>query len=243
MCVCPANLIVKTIAGIALLTSCSQPANAVLIGSGFSIEQLDFDYFGGAFQEDSTWGRYTVDPVVLFNNTGISSGYINMNIDAIGWAIQNLYVDSADRKGLITSYFDLGLDLPSEVASLNVSVDFSSDPTVLFSNNQFSNVNVGKTFWATGGVGDPLTMIEEPFAAGSVVFDPAGQTEVLASQSIEPNVQCATNQCFPMSIANSLQFLENTHPRDFIVPNDHVVGLRGDNSLVGQLDTLSNRNV
>lgn len=47
-------------------------------------------------------------------------------------------------------------------------------------------------------------------------------------------------QCFPMAIANSLQYLENRNAF-FSVPHDHVPGLYGDDSLVGQLDLYAGR--
>ena len=57
------------------------------------------------------------------------------------------------------------------------------------------------------------------------------------------NVEAALNQCAPMSIANSLQFLEETFGIN--VPNDHVQGEggRGGDSLVEALDIAMNRNV
>ncbi|MBI4145937.1 hypothetical protein HY489_01215 [Candidatus Woesearchaeota archaeon] len=55
------------------------------------------------------------------------------------------------------------------------------------------------------------------------------------------NVQAAKNQCVSMSVANSLQFLENNYGVQ--IPNKHVAGLKGDNSLVGQLDTEMGRQV
>jgi len=55
------------------------------------------------------------------------------------------------------------------------------------------------------------------------------------------NVQCAKNQCAPMGVANSLQYLENRHSSFFNVPHEHVMGLYGDDSLVGRLDSYMGR--
>lgn len=60
-------------------------------------------------------------------------------------------------------------------------------------------------------------------------------------QNGHPNVQAADNQCAPAAVANSLQFLENTTP--LTVPHDHKKGIKGDDSLVGQLDTDTDRGV
>ncbi len=55
------------------------------------------------------------------------------------------------------------------------------------------------------------------------------------------NVETGRNQCFPMSMANSLHYLENRH--ELPIPNDHTAGEPGDDSLVTALDQASNRSV
>src|SRR3989344_77121 len=61
------------------------------------------------------------------------------------------------------------------------------------------------------------------------------------SQPNQVNLKAAQNQCVPMSVANSLQYLENSYGLQ--IPNNHAAGLKGDNTLVGQLDTEMNRTV
>jgi hypothetical protein len=61
-----------------------------------------------------------------------------------------------------------------------------------------------------------------------------------------PNIEAAKNQCFPASVANSLQYLRNRY--GLAVPHEHKPGLRpsaspGDSSLVGQIDEAMNRQV
>jgi hypothetical protein len=48
-------------------------------------------------------------------------------------------------------------------------------------------------------------------------------------------------QCGPMAVSNNLQWLENAYGLN--VPHPHRMGLRGDGSLVGELDRLMNRAV
>lgn len=234
---------VKTAAVLASMIVWSQIASAAPVSSGFMLEQQDFDYFGGTSQGNSTWGRFTVAPITLSGSTGLTSGYVNMHVEGLGWAVQNLYVNATDGFGPITTSFDFGLIAPSNVGSLNVFVDYSATPDFMSSPGTFvPNVPVGANVWTAQGAGDmDPTSIGAPFATSAIPFIPAGFTQVLVSQADATNVQCATNQCFPMSIANSLQFLENRHPTKFVVPSNHVIGLKGDASLVGQLDTLSNR--
>lgn len=229
---------------VATLATVPSPARAVSINDGYTLQQLEFDYFGGASQANSTWGRFTVDPTVLAGAAGISSGYVNMHVDGVGWAVQNLYIDANDGFGAITTGFDLALPSPVRVSSASVSVDFAPAPSLNSTPGAFTaNVPVGTEVWTAAGAGDANpTAIGIPDAPGSIPFLNTGLTTVLATQKNPPNVQCATNQCFPMSIANSLSFLEGQDPTGFDLPNDHEAGLKGDDSLVGTLDTLANRN-
>jgi uncharacterized protein (TIGR03437 family) len=56
------------------------------------------------------------------------------------------------------------------------------------------------------------------------------------------NVAAQDSQCAPMSYANSLAYLAAINT-NFKLPHMHVPGIKGDNSLVGQLDTAMNRTV
>ena len=60
-------------------------------------------------------------------------------------------------------------------------------------------------------------------------------------QSDHPNEEAANNQCAPMAVANSLQFLKNT--QSLALPHAHKMGLKGDDSLVGKLDETYQRPV
>ena len=55
------------------------------------------------------------------------------------------------------------------------------------------------------------------------------------------NIETALNQCVSMAIANSLQYLKDSFGIN--IPHDHIEGLRGDATLVGQLDDGMNREV
>ncbi|HID31413.1 MAG TPA: PKD domain-containing protein, partial [Desulfobacterales bacterium] len=55
-------------------------------------------------------------------------------------------------------------------------------------------------------------------------------------------IQAACNQCAPAAVANSLQYLENTFPK-IKIPHENKKGLKGDDTLVGQLDTAMGRQV
>src|SRR5690606_35609005 len=55
-----------------------------------------------------------------------------------------------------------------------------------------------------------------------------------------PNIEQAVNQCGPASIANSLQWLENTHP-GLAFPDPHVEGQNDNTSMVGKIDQSAMR--
>jgi hypothetical protein len=219
------------------------PAFAAAVTAGFEIEQLDFDFLGGVSQPSSTWGSFRVDPAALAAATLIPRGFVNVHVDGVGWVVQNLPVDPADGYGPITTWFDLGLASPMTVASLNVFVDYVAAPDVFSVPGAFQpNVPVGAALYDAQGYGDlAVTEVGRPLPPGALAFDADKKTEVLAEQAALPNIQTQFNQCFPMSIANSLQFLEDQHPGVFNVPHDHKPGGLGDNSLVGQLDAASGR--
>jgi len=211
-------------------------AATVLPGQGVDFEQVDF-LFDEATVYDSDWGRVSADPVALFNSTGISSGYLNIYTDA-GRVVQNLPVNLCDGSKPIAAYFTLGLTAPQDVSLLNAYVEFTSSPQLTFTDGPRSDFSVGVAGWNAEGAGDShTTEIGEAPPANLVDFIPGGETTKYTQPN--QNVQAATNQCFPMAFANSLQYLEEQFGLN--VPHNHVPGLRGDNTLVGQLDLYANR--
>ena len=217
------------------LTHCS--GTTVISGQGVDFEQVDF-VFTNITQENSDWGRLNVDPVLLSSSTGISKGYLNVFTDA-GWVIQNLPIDFSDGLAAVTTYFGFGLCEPKDITTLWAHVEFSPCPEIHFFDGARSNFAVGVALWNAEGFGTSHTSaIGAAPPPNMVQFNPRGRTET-HTQPNAVNVQTAMNQCFPMSIANSLQYLKDRFGLN--VPHDHKPGLKGDNTLVGQLDTESNR--
>jgi hypothetical protein len=217
----------------------------VLPGQGVVFDQVDFT-FSEATLLDSDWGRISAEADALFGATGMSRGYLNVFTDA-GWVVDNLLVD-VEGANPVAAYLTLGLAQPEDVSVLSAHVEFSSSPLFAFADGPRSEFLVGAAEWNAQGAGDePVTEIG-PAPPPRVIPGPsiAGLAGPLADeveclQSDAENVEAATNQCVPMSVANSLQFLENS--TGITVPHDHVLGLRGDDSLVGQLDETMNRSV
>jgi hypothetical protein len=223
----PAGIIKGSFGGIEL-----EP-NEVII-----FDQVDF-LFPLATELDSDWGRVTVDPVKLYDDTGEPSGYVNIYTD-VGWVVANLAIDLVDGIEPVTTYFTLYLGGHQEIdiTVLSARVHFSLNPLETFGDGTHNDFLVGVWEWNAEGFGDgDVTSIgPPPPPISSIPGSPPDEKHVLPNPA---NVQTAKRQCFPMGIANSLQYLEDTY--NVPVPHDHKKGLKGDNSLVGQLDTAANR--
>jgi hypothetical protein len=219
------------------LTGSAQAVTVEPSDNAVKIDQVDF-LFPTATQIDSAWGRLEATASNLQTATGLSSGYLNVFTDQ-GWVVQNLWVDNADPFSGVVYYFDIA----SGGATVSAYVDFSSASTAAFNDStpDRRSFSVGSVGWNAQGAGAmEVVSVGAPPPAGGIMFAPAGAgAGVRVSQPEISNVQTAMNQCFPMSIANSLEYLEDRF--GLPVPNDHVPGIKGDNSLVGQLDSKVDR--
>jgi hypothetical protein len=186
---------------------------------------------------DSNWGRVTVYPDILAECTGMTSGYLNIYTDAAGWVVANLLIDLAHGSEPVSAYFTLFYGDPEDVDTLTAHVEFCVEPLETFYDGSHE-FNVGDWEYNAQGAGDgDITEVgNPPPPIGYDMMSPPNESWVLPNPV---NVQAAHDQCFPMSIANSLQFLEETYGLE--IPDDHVLGVRGDGTLVGWLDELANR--
>lgn len=211
-------------------------------GSGAVIvEQIDFR--GGP---DSGVGEITIVRSLANSATGLDYGYINITNATGEWVVRNLPIlpISYDLPS-ITTRFDLGVPNGVDVSSINLYIDYSPTPTDSFPGGSTTNFPVSPVNFAAGGVGNDLLdhYLPGPDLSG-VIFNLLGLISLPVLQETGPNVQTARNQCAPMAVANSLQFLENT--KGLNVPHDHKIGLRNDmpnDSLVGQLEEKMDRGV
>ena len=212
----------------------------VLPGQGVDFKQVDF-LFPDVTHLDSDWGRVSANPSLLNSATGISKGFLNVFTDA-GWIVQNLPIDMSDGVSPVVAYFSLGLNNPDvsfDVNSLSARVRYSRFPKTDFADGTRCNYPIDGAEWNAEGFGNcPTTSIGAAPPPNMVNFDAKGQTFKHTQPNLV-NVQTAFNQCFPMSIANSLQFLEDRF--GIVVPHDHKPGLKGDCTLVGQLDSEAGR--
>ena len=207
--------------------------------TGITFSQVDF-VFTNANVPNSDWGRIEVDVAEFTANQGLNEGYLNIYTDG-GWVVQNLLIDNVSGMDNITTYFNLSVQVGTNVTSLSAYLEFTADPLVTFGDGPRSNYDVDTVYYNAEGAGTLQTTVI-PIPMPPVVFDPAGETYDLTKPNYEgENEQTADCQCFPMSIANSLQYLKNRY--GLPVPHNHVKGLKGDNSLVGKLDSACNRGV
>jgi hypothetical protein len=156
----------------------------------------------------------------------------------------------------LTVYFDLGAASFGQAQSaVNAKVLFTSEPlantwelqTMVGSapDSRFAVSSVMVN--AQGDLGNDVpnkivSDISPPPPGGYPPFDPGSQIQqpdVWKTLPLAANVEAANNQCVPMGSANALQYLENAML--FNIPHPHVPGLRGDGTLVGQLDLLMDR--
>ncbi len=206
--------------------------------SGVKVSQISFT-FDSANVPNSSWGELDVDQATVLGNAGLTSGYLNLYTD-LGWVVQNLYITASDGHPSISTYLQLTCqDDITNIESISCYLSVDPSPQTTFGDGPRTVLQVSTVEYNAEGAGDLYaTFIGLPPDPGGVTFLPSGPTEI-HTQPNASNVQCAANQCFPMSIANSVQYLENRY--GLPVPNYHGPGLKGDSTLVGQLDSLSNR--
>ena len=208
---------------------------------GVTISQVDF-LFDNATQYNSEWGSIEVDVNALLADQGAERLYLNAVVGG-EWAIQNLIIDSA-LADFIKTYFGLRIPPGTDIYELPVDIQITLEPLIEILEGPLFLYPVGSRGFNAEGVsidGESNDIIPTIMPPGW--FDPIGETYEWVWKNLPgENVQAACNQCVPMSVANSLQWLENTYP-SITIDDPHVPGLRGDTSLVGQLGEAMERAV
>ena len=204
-----------------------------------TFSQVDF-VFTKANVPNSDWGRIEVDVAESTANQGLNEGYLNIYTDG-GWVVQNMLIDDVSRMDNVAMYFDLGVPVGTDVTSLSAYLEFTADPLVTFGDGPRSNYDVDTVYYNAEGFGfSTTTTISTPMPL--LVFNPTGETYLFIKPNKKgENQETANNQCAPMAIANSLQYLKNRY--GLPVPHVHKKGLKGDKSLVGKLDSACKRGV
>ncbi len=208
---------------------------------GVTINQIDFLY-DNATQYNSEWGGIEVDVNTLLADQGADRLYLNAVVDG-EWAIQNLIIDSL-LADFIKTYFGLRIPPGTNITELPIDIQITLAPLTDILGGTPVLYPIGARGFNAEGVsidGESNDIIPTIMPPG--LFDPIGETYEWVWKNLPgENVQAACNQCVPMSVANSLQWLENTYP-SITIDQPHVPGLRGDTSLVGQLGEAMERAV
>lgn len=223
------------------------------LNSGHGIRIYQINYLSESPQTNSNTGLLDIDLIALRSATNMEQGYINMLVGD-SWKVRNLKIkkESEYPYSHITTPFNLGVEMGTDVSELNASISISAIPLKEFSSTGLASYTVESIDYMIGGIPDhPFVAPPSPPKLEDVLFGNPTKLEntLFGSPPItdatvqldHPNIEAAVNQCMPASIANSLQYLEDT--TDLEIPHRHRMGLKGDDSLVGQLDTHTDRTV
>jgi hypothetical protein len=233
-------------------------ARATQLFSGFAINQLDV-----RSAANGQFGEFVLDRM---SQPPGSTGFVNVRNSTGDWLVRNLPLTNSSTSDYdkISARLDLEVADGTFAAGASYHVDLLPSPVLNVGGLPSLNpapVTFGRSQFAVGGVpsGSVWTSLDEisDYLRGPtntvldtlLPFIPFDDQRKF--QPGHPNEQAANNQCAPMAVANSLQFLENTTPLD--IPEPHQIGLRfdapndGDDptdpSLVGELERLMNRDV
>lgn len=232
-----------------LFASSVATAASVAVGPGQGVMFYQLTYPGVAGATDVATGRVEVDLNQLRLASGMETGYLNV-ATAAGWVVRNLPLptEASYPYHRIGTSFALGVSNGSAVRSGMAAMQLSDQPVANFAEPPSTPVDVVPREMALGGIPDSalqgpplppdLTGVSFSLASAAAAAQAGGETR-LAIQADHPNLEAARNQCMPMAIANSLQFLKNK--KGLVLPHAHQAGLKGDNTLVGQLDTATDR--
>ena len=145
----------------------------------------------------------------------------------------------------LATTFDLGIAEGNDIETLNAGLLYSDQPlqdTPTLTVSEYPVVSRRQHVCSMTPEGGEGTSHGDPAPpnVNDVLFEELAETYAV-TQLDHPNLEAAVNQCNPMSFANGLKFLENT--TGLSLPHDHGIGLRGDETLVGQISESMERDV
>lgn len=212
-------------------------------GDGLMFSQIDLAYTGIS-QSNSSYGLAAVDINTLTTNAGISSGYLNIETSA-GWVVRNMPIGLSSGYPGISSIFDIGVSAGTDISSLGVIADFSSTPTVSFTGGVSTLFGVGNVSYNAEGKGALRTDLPTNSVDASVINFQLGGLVSSTWQPGHPSIEQDTGQCGPASVANSLQWIEDTYKNTFGInitqPHNAGLGDNNDGTLVSELDIAMGR--
>lgn len=212
---------------------------------GVIFKQLDFPEDSEPLL-NSNVGLFELNLIQLRLNTALPAGFINISSDG-DWLVKNMPVQSVSSYPYshLSTRFDLGVQNGTDVSMLDAIITYSDELLLSPPSSTPNQFSVNSESVVQGGLTDAVLgsqagMSSREVPSLSSVTYPDTTNNRTSFQWDHPNIEAAQNQCLPASVANSLQFLENT--TDLKVPHPNTMGLKGDNTLVGQLDQWMQRN-
>jgi len=210
---------------------------------GLKFSYVYFNTIDQQFGVAPGWGHLEVDIDELTSHFQMNEGYLNVYTNN-GWVIANMYINKVEGMEELSTYFQLGgiMGKPGE-STFSAHIDLDDSPEETFGEGDITYYTLESKYYNSEGLGleARIDLSEPPIAYEYIPFEPYTWDFTKPLRRGE-NVQAARNQCAPMGIANSLQYLENTYS-SISVPHNHVAGQDGDSSLVGQLDEDMARSV
>jgi len=231
-------LMIATTLATAFSAASNETSKQTALADLLTFGQVDF-LFTEETQKDSHWGYLSIKVKEFLQQHQAEEGYLNIFTDA-GWIIQNQFLNIVENQDELSMFFNLGVEPGEDIQLLSIHLELLSEPVRYFKDGPRTEYNVETVPYNAGGLSDKSLSI--PDYIKELEFIPTGSTYDYTKENLNANenIQCAKNQCGPMGVANSLQYLENRNIF-FSVPHDHVIGLYGDDSLVGQLDEYMGR--
>lgn len=233
----------RTLAVFAWFHATALFAQVIPLGPEHGISLHQLNYPGLQNGAHTATGAIDIDLLRLRQSTGLESGYFNL-ATATGWVVRNIPIPSeaAYPYARLSRHFRLEVNAGTALTTLQASANLSRDPLDSYTATPSTAYPVAAREIVIGGVGDTPNTSAPPVPAAPLPgTEPTAvlPADKLIVQLDHPNLEAALNQCMPMSVANSLQYLKNR--TGLPVPHEHKAGLRGDDSLVGQLDTAMDR--
>lgn len=210
---------------------------------GISVSQLDFPENSPVVMNSSV-GLFEVNLLQLRLSTGIPTGYINVVSGGV-WVVRNLQVFPEEDYPYprIATRFDIGVPAGNAVAQLSADVLYSEEVMFAAVTGTTSTFTVSDRVISQGAIADESTIAgpgaTAPPTQKDVFFGPNAALNAHFLVKDHANLESAQNQCYPMAVANTLQNL--AHNKGLMLPHKHVAGLKGDESLVGQIGEAMGR--
>jgi len=204
-------------------------------------------------QENFNWDTDTdtFSPVGQVQASAATDSYLNLVDPSGNWVVQNLFIPGG--ASVEESFALPGASDGTQDTSATFTQSLSSTPLSAFAYNPSSTVTYTPTesYFDNEGAAndtsfDPLGDYDpaggfKPGAPGNTINFSGGPTLTIVYRAGVPNVQAADNQCVPASLANGLAWLKTN--QNLQVTQANNTGLKGDATLVGTLDTTTNRTV